>query len=194
MAQAPLCLGADPGSNAGLALVEPRPGDRPRLLCLRVVHATRDPDVWAEHAFAGAEAIARLVQGRPLLGWYELTKPPTENGWMGAAQLSIRRGQILQALTDAGLSLRTVEHVMPQTWASLLGVPRGKRGDGSHRLAEAERLVEMPEDTLRGLGAASVDAAEAVLIAAARAEKWARDEGLVEVPKKPRAKRTRKAA
>jgi len=191
----PLCLGVDPGASAGLALVEPRPGGRPRLLCLRVVHATKDPDVWAEHAFAAAEAIARIVRGRPLLAWYELTKPPSENGWMGAAMLSIRRGQILQALTDAGLSLRTVEHVMPQTWASLLGVSVGKRGDGSqrgsHRLAEAERLVEMAPDTLRGLGGAAVDAAESVLIAAARAEKWARDEGLVEAPKK---RRTRRAA
>ena len=49
-----------------------------------------------------------------------------------------------------------------------LKLPVGKRGDGSHRLIEAQALVEMDEDTFRGLGAGAVDGAEAVLIAAAR--------------------------
>lgn len=188
----PLCLGCDPGARCGLAVVEPRPGQRPRLLLLRVI-AADTPDAWAERAFLAAEAVAKVAAGRDLVGWAELIPPTDGDGWKTALSLAERRGQIRQALTDAGLSIARFEDVYLQTWTSLLGVPRGKQGSGRsrghHRVSEAERLVEMPAETLRGLGDATVDAAEALLISAARAEKWARDAGLVEVPKKRRARR-----
>ena len=165
----PLCLGLDPGATTGIALVEPRLGGRSRLLLLRVVSAELDADRWAEHVFLAFEAVVKLAPvGRELVGWWELTRPPPSNGWMGNAMLSVRRGQLLQAASDAGLTLAGFEHVMPQTWASRMKVPVGKRGDGGHRLHEAQALVEMPVDTLRGLGPGAVDGAEAVLIAAAR--------------------------
>ena len=165
----PLCLGLDPGATTGIALVEPRLGGRSRLLLLRVVSAELDADRWAEGVFLAFEAVAKLAPvGRELVGWWELTRPPPSNGWMGNAMLSVRRGQLLQAASDAGLTLAGFAHVMPQTWASRLKLPVGKRGDGSHRLIEAQALVEMDEDTFRGLGAGAVDGAEAVLIAAAR--------------------------
>lgn len=184
----PLCLGIDPGNHAGIALVEP--GERPRLLVLRAIPAGLSRNDWASRAFYAMEAIARAAQGRPVVGWYELTAPPPGNGWMGNNALSMRRGQLIAHASDAGIDIDRIEHVMPQTWASILGVPRGKRGDGSHRIPEAERLVEMDPRTLRGLGDSTVDAAEAVLIAAARA--W-RLLG-IKAPKAPKARKPRKGA
>lgn len=164
----PLCLGLDPGSTSGVALVEPVLDARPRLLVLRVVRAPNDPDRWAEAAFSAMEAVAAArPPGHPLVGWYELTPPL--RGWQAFHQITLRRGQLLQAAADAGLPLGGLGQVMPQTWTSRLELVRGKRGEGQHRLAEAERLVEMPPSTLRGLGKGATDGAEAILIAAARA-------------------------
>lgn len=168
----PLCLGIDPASVAGVAMVEPRVGARSRLLTLHVV-AGKSADAWAERAFVVAEAVVRAAAGRPIVGWFEMTPPVTSDGWQSFGVVCIRRGQLLQALADAGARLADIAEVYPQTWTSKLGVPRGKLGDGpgrgQHRLVEAERLVEMPPGTLRGLGKGAVDAAEATMIAAARA-------------------------
>lgn len=181
----PLCIGIDPGASAGIALVEP--AARPRLLLVRVVPVHLDVERWAERAYLAFSAVAELAGDRPVVGWYELTLPPPRNGWMGNNALSMRRGQLLGHASDAGLRLASLEHVMVQSWTSRLGVPRKKDGHGEHRLVEAERLVEMDPTTLRGLGAASVDAAEAILIAAARA--WT-----VLDLRAPKAKRAKKAA
>ncbi len=81
----------------------------------------------------------------------------------------MRRGQFIQAAADAGLDIEGLEHVMVQTWTSILGVERKKLGNGEHRIAEAERLVECEATTFRGLGHAAVDVAEAVLMGGARA-------------------------
>jgi hypothetical protein len=182
----PLVIGIDPGSTSGLALLEP--ADRPRLLLLRVVPADLGRDAWAERAFLAFEAMAKIAGGRPVVGWYELTCPPPGNGWMGNNALSMRRGQLLGHASDAGLSLASFDHVMVQSWTSRLGLPGKKLGDGGHRIAEAERLVEMEPTALRGLGAGAVDAAESILIGCARA--WALTER--RAPKAPRAKAPKK--
>jgi hypothetical protein len=176
----PLCLGMDPGATSAVALVEP--ALRPRLLCLRVIPAGLDADAWAERAFLAFEAVKNCAGSLPVVGWYELTCPPPGNGWMGNNALSMRRGQLLAHASDAGLSLAGIEHVMVQTWTSTLGVERKKLGDGGHRISEAERLVEMDPMTFRGLTGA-VDAAESVLMAAARSWKLLG----IQAPKKPRA-------
>lgn len=162
----PLCLGIDPSNHLGVALVDP--AERPRVLVSRVVEGPT-ADAWAERAFYVAEAIAKASQGRRLVGWYEMSPPVGSDGWRSFGKVCIRRGQFLQALADAGVSIDEVEEVFPQTWASRLGVPIGKRGDGAHRVAEAERLAEMDPMTLRGLGKSAVDAAEGILVAVSRA-------------------------
>lgn len=183
----PLCLGIDPGASAGIALVEPVVVGRPRLLLVRVVPACLDVDRWAERAFLAFEAVKNCAGNLPVVGWYELTMPPPGNGWMGNNALSMRRGQLLGHASDAGLSLARIEHVMVQSWTSRLGVGRKKLGTGEHRIAEAQRLVEMDEKALRGLGSSTVDAAEAVLIAAGRAYL----ELDIRAPKPARAKKPR---
>lgn len=180
----PLCLGCDIGARASVALVDP--AERPRVLLLRAIVAD-DEDRWAEAAFAAMEAVVGIARGRDVVAWYEQTRTPAENGWLTPWRLGERAGQLKQALADAGGSLRSWEPVAPQTWASRLGVPIGKRGDGCHRIAEAERIAEMDPTSLRGLGKATVDAAEACLIAAARADLLLR--GVVEKPKRARKAR-----
>lgn len=208
----PLCLGIDPAASAGVALVEP--GPRPRLLALRVVAKDLGRNAWAERAFFAMEGIREVVTrdfaGRPVVGWVELTRPGPSNGWQGIDQLSGRRWMLIQAAADAGFDVdpftpergRGFDLVNSQSWPGVLGLRAGKQGDGMHRVAEAERLVECDPTTFRGLGAGTVDAAEATLIAAARAldllgirlPKPKAAPKAAPKPKAPRATRARKAS
>lgn len=183
----PLCLTIDPGASAAAALGEP--GERPRLLALRVVPRGLGENAWAERAFYVFEALRQVAGDRRVVGWVELTKPGPKNGWQGVDRLSGRRWQLVQAAADAGFNVDTFETINSQTWPGILGLKAGKQGDGSHRIAEAERLVEMDATTLRGLGDATIDAAEAVLMMAALSRRelgtWVPK---VKAAPKPRAK------
>jgi hypothetical protein len=186
----PLVLGIDPGATTAIALLDPE-GERPRLLGLRVVAADEDPDRWAERAYLAFATLHQIAAGRPVVGWYELTVGQTA-GKLGAANLMMRRGQLLGHASDAGFRLAGFDYVMVQTWTSRLGVARKKLGDGTHRIAEAERFVEMDPATFRGLGKGAVDAAEAVLIGCARV--WKEQGRKAEKPKPARKARARKVA
>lgn len=165
-----LCAGIDPGSRSGIACVTC--AIRPRLLVLRLIES-KDPDEWASLAYQAFDAIVckATARGCRVVGWYEMTVPMSENGWKSACDLSMTRGQLLGHASDAGLKLADWDEVYQASWTSRLGVHAGKRGDGTHRIAEAERLVECDPTTFRGLGDGAVDCAESVLIAVARA--WA---------------------
>lgn len=196
----PLCLGIDPAKTAGVALVEPLgAGARPRLLLARCVDAEleskRGPDAWATRAYEHFQAVATLAAGRDVRCRYELTIG-SKSGALGQARLHMRRGLLLGLAADAGaVRLAHAEHVMVQTWTSILGVPGAKEGDGWHRVVEAERLVDCPEGAFRGLGAGAVDAAEATLIACALARvltgEWTPK---AQPARKPRAAKRGKAA
>jgi len=188
----PLCLGLDPGAHSALALVEPlvEPGprgERARLVRLVTVSAPMS-SAWAARAFDAADVIAVGARGRQVVGWAERLPPAGRNGWQGALRLAERRGQLLQALSGAGICIDPIAYALLSEWTSAIGLPSKKLGDGDHRVAEAERLVQMPADTLRGLGDCTIDAAEALLIATARA--WL-ELGLVAArvpkPRKPKA-------
>ena len=104
-----------------------------------MVSAELDADRWAEHVFLAFEAVVKLAPvGRELVGWWELTRPPPSNGWMGNAMLSVRVGALAgrerRRSSTAGFA-----HVMPQTWATRRQAPVGKRGDGSHRRSRRRR-------------------------------------------------------
>jgi hypothetical protein len=195
----PLCLGVDPAKSAGIALLEPvGVGQRPRLLGLRVVPGELAANAWAERAFYGFEGLRDIARarfpGRPIGGRIEWT-PAVAKRLAGSMALSLRRGQLIQAAADAGFCIDPPQPsagptragfdiINSQVWPGPLGLTPGTQGDGMHRVAEAETLVECPPETFRGLGDAVVDAAEAVLIAAALARlvtgEW------VLVAKKPR--------
>jgi len=190
----PLCLGIDPGKTAAIALVEPRGvGLRPVLLLARVIPAAVETDhgrdAWASYAYGCFEAAARASTGRRVVARYELTIG-SKSGALGQARLHMRRGLLLGIGSDAGaFRLADAEHFMVQTWTSILGIPGAKQGDGWHRIEEAERLIECAPDAFRGLGPGGVDAAEAVLMAAALSRvvtgEW------VAKAKKPAAKKRR---
>lgn len=193
----PLCLGIDCGAHFAMGLVEPLAEPSPlgrhaRLVKLYAAHGV-SADEWAERAFEAAEVIATAARGRRVVGFAERV-PPAGKAWMGAVRLAERRGQLLQALADAGMRIAGIDYALVSEWTGPLGIPVKKLGDGMHRLAEAERFVEMPGTTFRGLGDCVVDAAEAVLMAAAKARRvlGLPDIPREEKPRKPRAKRAGK--
>lgn len=196
---APLCLTIDPAARSAVALVEP--AERPRLLVLRIVEADTRSE-WAERVVLAMAAMRDAAKKRPVLIWIENT--PVGNRVFGSGALDRHRGQweqeahgvgfIIDDLPrwEEGIPLTTpgLAYINSQSWPGILGLSPGKKGDGSHRIGEAEALVEMPANTLRGLGKGTVDASEAILMGAALSRVVL---GLPRIPRaKPRTAKPRK--
>jgi hypothetical protein len=189
-----LCLAADPANVSAVALVEP--AERPRVLLLRVI-AAPTPSEWAECAVGVMREMYAAAGTRPVVGWIEMTITRAQ---AGANALSMRRGQLLQEAHGAGFLIDKPRHdgdrivgpgfdlINSQTWPGILGLRAGKRGDGMHRVSEAEALVDFDPRVLRGLGKAVVDASEAILMGAAMSRRVL---GLADLPKPVVAKKAR---
>jgi hypothetical protein len=197
-------IGLDPSKAAtGLAAVDWHDG-HPRLRVLRVVggDSLAARSTAASSAWSAVADIARLEQldlavavelnfagpgvmaHDDIVGSAYLTLSQAWN-----AEIDLRAPERFPADDPRAVLVDGVYVVATAQWSKRLGLPRSKRGDGLHRIAEAERLVECPADTFRGLGRSVVDAAEAVLVAAALAYHAQGVELVDTAPPKGRARR-----
>ena len=170
-----VALSADPGTNAGLALVQHVPGARPRLLAAWEVYGSRPGLWWARALQACQEAAQRVgalgghptpqvaltVEEPPVVSRHGALAGDThgQRSWVGIGR---RQGMLLAAMAQAGLG--DGELLDQAAWARGWGVPVGKQGDGRHRVAEAGLYVEGAREVLAAMsGPRVVDVAEAIL-------------------------------
>jgi len=173
------CVAVDPGRHGGVALVtEGQPGKRPVLLGVRHIGGDR-PALWYRRAERGLrELVALIEEGAEVRAYVEDPPKVSRRGtlkgdkrgqrtWAGIGRY---QGMAIAACVVAGLGEPVLLPV--KAWTSAWGVmvPGGKRGDGTHRIREAELLVEGSREALDSIPVSyRVDAAEAVLMAGAGA-------------------------
>lgn len=178
-----ICIGLDPSKAAtGFAAVDWHEG-RPRLRVLRVVGGD-SLAARSESASSAWSAVADIARREQLAIAVAVELNPAGPGAWAHDEIVGSARETLSQAWNAEIDLGAIERfpatarevlvggvyiVGTSQWAKRLGVPRAKRGDGLHRIGEAHRLVACSMEVFRGLGRSEVDAAEAVLIAAALA-------------------------
>ena len=153
-----LVLGVDPGRSAALALVECRPGARPRLVGSWSVWGT--PSIWwgrLQEALRGLPLaeVTTLAIERPAADGRQRAEVRAERGpatWLG---MGWRAGLIEGAVRSAAPALADVRHVDSGAWPRALRLPPGKQAHGQfargwHRVIEAQTLgVGLPAEVVR---------------------------------------------
>ena len=160
-------LAIDPGSTAGIALVLPPIGGLAPLLYGAWTITGSTQRAWLTRARAALDE-ARSLTPAPWQVLAEKDAPARRmrRGARGAggdkyglatvAGMGRYRGYLM-ALAWAHYPDHEPAQVLD--WARGLGLPTGKRGDGSHRLAEVRSMLRAPDGYPE-----DVDAAEAALI------------------------------
>jgi hypothetical protein len=153
--------GVDPGASSALAVVELGAGISARLLALHAVFGVR----WHARMVAALDLGGPLYCERPSPVIRRGAPMRNHNAAFGLGR-SVGRWEAVAAARSVPFHLLTTA----EWWALLPTRLTGKRGDGRHRIAEAQGMIEGVAALIDTIPPAhQVDAAEAALIAYAGA-------------------------